>query len=200
MFPLVGVVRRAGLRTHFFGYSSALEPLDRIVRRLVRTIHRIRPKFLIVHSLGGLLCRLALAEVAKHEVQHLIMLGTPNRPPRLAAYFWKWLPFRAFAGTSGKFLAHPEEYVRLPTPTIPCTVIAGTAGPVGRLSLFGSEPNDGIVSVGETHLPGADEVLVPAWHTWMMAHPAAHAALRRVLTSSSPSDRTGPPAGGGVPA
>lgn len=196
MFPLAGVVRRAGLRTHFFGYSSTLEPLNRIVSRLVRTIHHIQPKFLIVHSLGGLLCRFALAEVAKHEVRHLVMLGTPNRPPRLAAYFWKWLPFRVFAGTSGKFLAHSAEYDRLPTPTIPCTIIAGTAGPVGKLSPFGNEPNDGIVSVSETQLPGATEVLVPAWHTWMMAHPQAHKALRAVLTSSSPSGRTDRPVGG----
>ena len=181
MFPLAGVVRRAGLRTHFFGYSSTLETLDSIVRRLGQAIHRIQPKFLIVHSLGGLLCRLALDEVAKHEVRHLIMLGTPNRPPRLAAYFWKWLPFRAFAGTAGRFLAHPVEYDRLPAPTIPCTVIAGTAGPMGKLSPFGNDPNDGIVSVSETQLPGATEVCVPAWHTWMMAHPQVHTRLRSIL-------------------
>ncbi len=186
MFPLAGVVRRAGLRTHFFAYSPTLESLDRIVRRLVTTIHRIRPTYLIVHSLGGLLARLALADVSQHEVRHLVMLGTPNRPPRLAAYFWRWSPFRLLAGTCGRFLAHPDEYDRLPTPTIPCTVIAGTAGPTGTLSPFGDEPNDGVVSVSETRLPGAEEVRIPAWHTWMMAHPDAHSRLAAILRGTPP--------------
>lgn len=180
MFPLAGVVRRAGLRTHFFAYSCTLEPLDRIVRRLVRTLNRLRPRYVIAHSLGGILTRMAVPHV---EVlpEHLVMLGTPNRPPRLAASFWKWWPFRVFSGTAGRFLATAAEYERLPVPTIPCTVIAGTAGPVGKFSPFGMEPNDGVVSVGETELAGADQVLVPAWHTWMMAHTMVHDVLRRVL-------------------
>lgn len=195
MFPLAGVVRRAGYRTHFFAHSCTLEPFDRIVRRLVRTLNLIRPSVVVAHSLGGILTRMALPDVVVPP-EHLVMLGTPNRPPRLAARVWKWLPFRLLFGTCGRFLAHPAEYERLPVPTIPCTVVAGTAGPVGKLSLFGTDVNDGVVSVGETELPGADTHLVPAWHTWMMAHPRVHAQVRRVLTSSSPSGRTGPPAAG----
>jgi hypothetical protein len=185
MFPLAGVVRRAGLRTHFFGYSCTLEPFDRIVERLVRMMNRLRPRFVVAHSLGGILTRMALPQVNLLP-EHLVMLGTPNRPPRLAAYFWKWLPFRVLSGSAGRFLAHPAEYERLPASGVPCTVIAGTGGPVGRLSPFGDEPNDGVVSVGETDLDGSNRVLVPAWHTWMMAHPQTHAAVREVLTGHSP--------------
>jgi pimeloyl-ACP methyl ester carboxylesterase len=173
MFPLAGAVRRAGLRTHFFGYSCTLEPFDRIVNRLVHTLNRLSPRVVVAHSLGGLLTRMALSQV-KQLPDRLIMLGTPNHPPRLAAYFWKWMPFRVFAGTAGRFLASPAEYERLPIPAVPCMVIAGTAGPVGKLSPFGMEPNDGVVAVGETELAGAELVLVPAWHTWMMAHPLVH--------------------------
>lgn len=187
MYPLAGVVRRAGLSTHFFAYSPTFESLGRIVRRLVRAIHCIQPEFLIVHSLGGLVSRLALAEVGRHEVRHLVMLGTPNRPPRLAAYFWKWLPFRWLFGSCGRFLAHPTEYTRLPLPTIPCTVVAGTAGPVGKFSPFGNDPNDGVVSVSETELPVADAHLVPAWHTWMMAHPQVHAVVAAILNRYRPA-------------
>jgi hypothetical protein len=68
-------------------------------------------------------------------------------------------------------------------PDVPCTVIAGTAGPVGRLSPFGDTPNDGVVSVCETVLPGAAHFTIPAWHTWMMAHPHLHARLAAILTS-----------------
>jgi hypothetical protein len=188
MFPLAGVVRRAGLRTHFFGYSCTLEPFERIVRRLTRAMNRLRPRVVVAHSLGGILTRLALPHGDKLP-EHVVMLGTPNRPPRLAAYFWKWLPFRVFAGTAGRFLATPAEYERLPLPSVPCTVIAGTAGPVGKLSPFGVEPNDGVVWVGEAELAGAELVRVPAWHTWMMAHPQVHEVLRRVLEPRAAGER-----------
>lgn len=188
MFPLAGAVRRAGLRTHFFGYSCTAEPFDDIVSRLASVLRRVRPTFVVAHSLGGILSRFALHQSPLAGLRHLVMLGTPNRPPRLAAYFWKWPPFRWLAGQSGRFLATPGEYDLLPTPHFPCTVIAGTAGPVGRLSPFGVTPNDGIVSVCETELPGADHFTVPAWHTWMMAHPQVHARLADIMTTPPPRE------------
>ena len=188
MFPLAGVIRRAGVRPHFFGYSCTFEPFERIVRRLKRTLSERRPDFLVAHSLGGILLRFALAELPPWPVRHLFMLGPPNQPPRLARRLWKWLPFRVFAGSCGRFLAHADQYARLPPVSVPHTVIAGTAGPTGPFSPFGSEPNDGVVAVSETKVDVAHEpVLVPAWHTLMMAHPQVHAAVARLLTSSSPS-------------
>lgn len=186
MFPLAGVVRRAGFRTHFFAHSCTVEPFDGIVRRLVNVLNAVRPTVVVAHSLGGILTRLALPHTSV-EFGHLVMLGTPNRPPRLAAYFWKWPPFRWMSGQSGRFLATPAEYARLPEPHFPCSVIAGTAGPVGKLSPFGNDPNDGIVSVCETELPGAAHFTVPAWHTWMMAHPDVHARLAAILSSTPPT-------------
>jgi hypothetical protein len=48
-------------------------------------------------------------------------------------------------------------------------VIAGTAGPRGRLSPFGDEPNDGLVAVSETPVGSAGEVVqLPVWHSTMM--------------------------------
>lgn len=182
MFPLAGVVRRAGVRTHFFGYSCTVEPFDHIVARLARELRRLRPSYVIAHSLGGLLTRFALEQAPLPELRHLIMLGPPNRPPRMAERFWKWLPFRWMSGQGGRFLATPTAYDLLPPPTYPCTVIAGTGGPVGKFSPFGNEPNDAVVSVSETTLPGATTRLVPAWHTWMMAHPQVHAHLATILT------------------
>lgn len=194
MFPLAGVVRRAGFRTHFFAHSCTLEPFDGIVRRLVRVFNRVRPRVVVAHSLGGILTRMALPRVGVPP-ERLVMLGTPNHPPRLAARVWKWRPFRWLFGTCGRFLAHPAEYERLPAASVPCTVIAGTAGPVGKFSPFGNDPNDGVVSVSETELSGADTHLVPAWHTWMMAHPQVHAVVRRVLTSARPAPHPRRPSG-----
>lgn len=197
MFPLAGTVRRAGGRTLFFAYCAAVESLDGIIARLKRTLVDRRPEFLIAHSLGGLLLRLALAELPPMPVRQFVMLGTPNQPPRLARSLSRYRPFHWAFGECGRFLATAAGYARFPPVPCPVTVFAGTAGPTGRFSPFGGEPNDGVVSVGETKLDAAHQPeLVPAWHTWMMAHPRVHARLAAVLTSSSPSDRTGPPAAG----
>ncbi len=187
MFPLAGVVRRAGCRTHFFGYSCTVESFDRIVRRLTAVLNRVRPAYIVAHSLGGIFTRFALARTPRPELRNLVMLGPPNRPPRMAARLWKWPPFRWVSGQGGRFLATPAEYERLPPPTVPCTVFVGTAGPVGTLSPFGSEVNDGVVSVCETDLPGAPRHFVSAWHTWMMAHPQVHGLLTDIMTPSTAS-------------
>ena len=188
MFPLAGCVRRAGVRTHFFAYSAAVESLDRIVRRLKRKLIELRPDFLVAHSLGGVLLRLTLAELPLLPIRHFVMLGTPNQSPRLARTLSRYRPFHCVFGSCGRFLATAAGYDRLPPVPCPATVIAGTAGPRGRFSPFGSEANDGVVAVSETQLDAAHQPhLVPAWHTWMMAHPQVHDTLTRLLTSSSPS-------------
>mgnify|MGYP006915170926 CR=1 FL=1 len=56
----------------------------------------------------------------------------------------------------------------LPVPKVPTRIYAGTAGPRGRLSPFGNEPNDGILTVKETEIPGIPIVHVRALHTFIM--------------------------------
>jgi hypothetical protein len=114
--------------------------------------------------------------------QHLVMLATPNRPPRLAHRLRGVLPFRLATGDPGRRLGDPGFFADLPPPPVPYTIIAGTAGSRGRLSPFGAEPNDWIVAVGETLVSDADRpVLVPVGHTFMMADRAVRAAVRRAF-------------------
>jgi pimeloyl-ACP methyl ester carboxylesterase len=179
LFPLASALRKAGLRTHFFGYSSTLESWDGIIRRLVKKLQSmVAPLGVVGHSLGGLMLRMALPRVPQLKVHHLVMMGTPNKPPRLAGYFWKWLPFRMYARTCGKLLAHAVDYESLPVPTCPTTIFAGTAGPRGRFRPFGSEPNDGVVAVSETVLEGCPPPIeLPVLHTWMMNDRRIHEAI-----------------------
>jgi len=70
----------------------------------------------------------------------------------------------------------------LPVPEIPTRIYAGTAGPRGPLSPFGSELNDGILTVSETELPGIPLVQVPALHTFIMnARVVADDIIRNAL-------------------
>ena len=189
MFGLGAALRRDGHRTLFFGYSPTLESLPRTVNRLaarLRTLpRRGEPIGLAGHSLGGLLLRKALLEVPGMNVRHLVMMGTPNRPPRLAAYFWTWPLFRWLTSDCGRFLASPDAIPALPPPAVPYTLIAGTAGPRHPRLAFGDEPNDGIVAVSETRIVDEDEPrLVPAFHSFLMDHAAVRDVVRDVFAPS----------------
>jgi pimeloyl-ACP methyl ester carboxylesterase len=175
-FGLAPALRKAGHHTQFFCYAPTFENFSGIVKRLATRLRKLlalgKPVALIGHSLGGLLLRQSLAEVPELKVHHLIMMGTPNQPPRMARHAWKWFLFRLLSGSCGRFLATPAQFLKLARPQFPCTVIAGTAGLYGRFSPFGIEANDGLVAVSETAIAsGAEVVQLPVWHSTMMNSP-----------------------------
>lgn len=183
LFGLAAHLRRAGCHTRFFGYSPTLESLPRIVARLTGVLRdlarRGEPVGLVGHSLGGLLLRTALAEVPELRVPQLVLLGSPNPPARAARLASRLFPFRLLTRGCGRFLCLADA---VPVPTVPYTLVAGTAGPTGRFGPFGNEPNDGLVSVAECRITPADEPLtVPAVHTFLMDHPAVRAAVAAAM-------------------
>lgn len=179
MFGLAAHLRRAGYRTRFFGYSPTLESFPRILRRLTTLLRDLarhgRPVGLVGHSLGGLLLRLAVADVPALRVHSLVTLGTPNPPARSAVVASRLFPFRWFARSCGAFLASSDAVA---CPDVPCLRVAGTAGPTGRWSQFGGEPNDGLVSVAEV---GGAPLLVHALHSFLMDQPAVRAAVAAAM-------------------
>jgi pimeloyl-ACP methyl ester carboxylesterase len=184
LFGLAAHLRRAGHHTRFFGYSPTLEPVPRIVRRLAARLRELarrgQPVGLVGHSLGGLFLRLALADVPELRVHRLVLLGSPNPPARAAVLTSRLFPFRLLTRGCGRFLCTSDA---VPVPAVPYTLVAGTAGPTGRWSAFGNEPNDGLVAVAETRMVPTDApVLVPALHTFLMDHPAVRSAVAAMMT------------------
>jgi pimeloyl-ACP methyl ester carboxylesterase len=181
MFGLASTLRRAGHHTRFFGYSATFESLPRIVRRLSNRLQSLakmrRPVGLVGHSLGGLLLRMALVEVPNLAVHHFVMLGTPNCGSRMAGLASRWSPFRIFSRSCGQFLSAPSECNRVSRPCIPFTVIVGTAGPKGRYSPFGNEPNDGVVAVSEAAIDALAVVQFPVLHSFMMDSPSVRSCV-----------------------
>jgi hypothetical protein len=169
---LAWALRRQGHATEQVGYVAGVEPFERIV---ARTRHRLeaiaatgQPYAVIGHSLGGLILRAALHGITPAP-RHCIMLGTPNQPPRLAERLRRFWPYRLFCGESGQLLAQPDFLAHIPNPTVPYTIIAGSAGPRGRWSPFGDALNDWVVTVGETKLrPDHEPIVLPVGHTFMM--------------------------------
>ena len=177
---------RAGHTARYFGYAPWLESCDRIVARLAARLEALDARgeawAAVGHSLGGLLLRAALARSEPTCLAHLIMLGTPNHPPRLARRVAGYAPFRWFAGECGQRLASTEFFAGLPSPSYDYTVLAGVRGFHGSRSPFGQEPNDGIVALSEARVKPEDQVpTFPVMHSFMMNHAAVQAAVLDIL-------------------
>ena len=165
-------LQQLGCATEQFSFFAFSESFDRIVRRLrlrLQVLARQERYGVVAHSLGGLLTRAALGLERIADPEHIVMLGTPNQPPRLAPYAWRLPPFRWFTGECGRRLTRPAFFTSLPGLKSPYTIVAGTGGPRGPWSPFGDEFNDGIVALSETRLSPADRIIqLPVEHTFMM--------------------------------
>lgn len=162
-------LRAHGHEMAMFGYLPLAQSFDSIVDRL-RTRMQMQadrgPYAVVTHSLGGVLARAALQDVGRPP-EHLVMIAPPNQPPRLARWAVRLKPFTWYTRDSGARLADGDFYDRLPPPSVPYTIIAGTRGV--RVGPLGDEPNDGIVAVSETRVTPHDAVeTVPGTHTFLM--------------------------------
>jgi len=120
--------------------------------------------------------------------RHVIMLGTPNRPPRLARRLQRLWPYRLVNGECGRLLARAEFFTGLPPMAVPCTIVAGTGGWRGGWSPFGHDAHDGVVAVAEAEMDGpAFLAQVPVRHTFMMNDRRVRALLLNALDGVSPS-------------
>jgi hypothetical protein len=182
-------LRRAGHRPQLVGYVGAVESYRAIVRRVRSRLEVAartgEPYAAVGHSLGGLILGAALADWPPElpAPRCVVMLGTPNQVPRLARGLRGWWLYRWINGEAGQLLARPEFFAGLPVPTVPLAVIAGTKGWPLALSLFGREPNDGVLAVAETLLGATGTVIeLPASHTFMMNNRQVRAQVRELLT------------------
>jgi pimeloyl-ACP methyl ester carboxylesterase len=172
-----------GFETELFGYWAMVEPYARIVARLQTRIQALgEPYGIVAHSLGGLLARSALSNPQIPVPNHVVMLGTPNQPPRMGALAHRFPPFRLWSGQCGDNLANPKFFDQLPRLAGPYMIIAGTAGWRGRFSPFGDQINDMTVGLDEVRMGEADLVIeLPVIHSLMMDDPAVQAAVVAAL-------------------
>jgi hypothetical protein len=188
MLRLGRKLRREGHTVDVFGYMTAVEPFAKIVLRVQERFARTAargPYVVVGHSLGGLLTRAALGSRPSSFTwpAHLIMLGTPNRPPRQARRYGKLLAYRWINGECGQLLTREDFFTQLPPLSIPYTIVAGTRCGPGR-SAFGDEPNDGLVAVSETLIAPSDTpITVPTRHTFIMNDRRVLAVILQVLES-----------------
>ena len=176
-------LRREGYRVRTFRYPSVRMNIAENARRLARFHEQViagdaggagaARTHLVGHSLGGLVITQMLRDHPGRipSVGRVVTLGTPFLGS-VSAKVISGLPL----GTNvvGQCFPEAAEAARLPE-TLPCQawdfavdlgVVAGNRSfGIGRLLNVFSSPNDGVVAVEETELPGAaDHLVLPINH------------------------------------
>lgn len=196
MIPLEWALEREGYRVVNLGYSSYTAGISGIGAALALRIdsavaeHRPARVHLVGHSLGTVLTRWILANRRPDRVGRVVMLAPPNRGSASADRFSPWL-----------------GWLLRPLPEL-ATDTSSTArrlgAPLGvEVGIVAGE-FDGKVTLAETELPGAERVVVPASHTFLMARPDVQRLVLRFLREGSFSrsqmqDGPPPPARGDGP-
>jgi hypothetical protein len=181
MWLLAWRLRQAGHQPSLFGYAVTLQPLPEIAAKLqahvAARLERDReegvaaaasqPYAMIGHSLGNLLTRLASPGLPE-GFSRFVQLAPPNHSPASARLLRDQPIFQAITQDAGRKLVDEGFFDELPMPAVPTLILAGDAGPRQAFLPFHGEPNDGILSVEETRLPGIAHLVLPAFHTFIM--------------------------------
>ena len=176
--PLSGLrlmwrLKRHGISVSSFFYSVTFQNFKSIETRLRKKIIRVASRgdyVLVGHSLGGILIRSAIASLppGTRLPTRIFVLGSPVRPSRIAKYLSRYWLFRIATYDCGHLLSSEERMQGIATSPVPTTSFVGTHGLYGKLSPFGDEVNDGVVTASEVSANWiTEEVRVPVVHSWM---------------------------------
>lgn len=146
-----------------------------LIRPQLEALPPAAPLYFVTHSMGGIVARLWIARFKPSNLARVVMFAPPNHGTQLADRLNPRPLFRAILGPAfAELSAAPHSLPnRLPPPDFEVGIIAGTRAlnPLGHRLL--PKPNDGIVSVASTRLPGMrDHLIVPYSHRMMLSIPA----------------------------
>jgi len=166
MWPLQRRLERSGFSVTRFGYASLRAPLEANARALARRVAALGRARLVGHSLGGLVV-LAALPLLRGRADRAVLMGSPTAGCHSASVAQRIPALRPLVGRS------LPDWFEAPTAVPAATEIGVISGSVpfgiGRLLPDLPRPNDGVVAVAETRLPGArDAVCLPVTHSQML--------------------------------
>jgi pimeloyl-ACP methyl ester carboxylesterase len=188
--PMERALRTAGYEAVAISYPSLTKGIEGHAAQLNRLLDRAegvsRVSF-VTHSLGGIVLREALARESEWRdrltLGRIVMVGPPNRGSELALALDDFRLFHLLGGPSAGQLDKGRPYAALPAGAEIGVIAGGTPGGRGYNPLLSSN-NDGVVTVAETQIAGARDVLVvPAPHTTIAGNPETVAATLEFLGS-----------------
>jgi len=163
-------LRRCGYQTVAFSYPSVRGTLTQNALRLSRFVAELdAPRIHFMgHSLGGLVLLQMLATHPDPRIGRVLLAGCPYRASYAARKLARRGLGRRLIGRS--VLQWLDQPAPASTDRYEMGVIAGCK-PLGAGRLIGGvpQPNDGVVVVEETALPGAsDQILLDVCHSGML--------------------------------
>ena len=169
MYLLAFRLGRCGYGASCFSYSSMRATLSQNALSLARTAAALEAKrvHFVGHSLGGLVILQMLKQNTDSRIGRIVLMGAPCNGSYAARAVAKTAAGRWMLGPSA--LAH-ESYASI-AGDYEIGSIAGNRGlGLGKLLIRGlPRPNDGVVTVEETHLKGIkDHIVMPISHSGML--------------------------------
>ena len=159
-------------------YPSREFPIEKLAPMAVEEgVDRCRqlghdgPVHFVTHSLGGILVRYYYSDNSTEVVGRVVMLAPPNQGSNAADALRDVPGFDWLNGPAGSQLGKGEESIplQLGTPEFEFAVVAGNRSIDPVTSAVLENPDDGKVSVADTHLDGmSDFRVMPVSHTFIM--------------------------------
>jgi hypothetical protein len=151
---LLSRLEREGISPDTFAYSATFESVAKIQTRLTSRITALANEdeyVLIGHSLGGVLLRCAVNELASETrpPRRLFLIGSPMRAPQLARRVRDHAIYRIITRDCGQLLGSPQRMLAIKALSIPTTCIAGIRGLAATGRAFAGAPNDGVLAISE---------------------------------------------------
>ncbi len=186
MSPLSRRLQQMGFRTRRFSYPSVRNDLEANGRQLAAYVGELGENrvHLVGHSLGGLVIRAMLGTQTDLPEGRVVTLGTPHLASQPGDVMMSHKIGQQIVGASIRDLTDGTVHA-WPLPAgREVGVIAGTL-PVGLGQLITRfrEPNDGMVSLSESKLPGCTEYLtMQVSHTAMVLSPLVAGRVAHFLS------------------
>ena len=161
-----------------FSYPSTRAPISAhatALEGLIADLHGIRRVSFVTHSLGGLVLRRMLAEPPTFpndvDLHRAVLVAAPNQGAELAEILQDFPPLHWIGGPVAAELT-PQAVAGLPAPSIPFIVVSGVREHGEGWNPLVAGADDGIVSLRESRLEGAEEShIVNALHTFVATDP-----------------------------
>ena len=175
MQKLDDAIAGAGFATVNVGYPSTEYSIEELAGRAIApALDRCKDYDevnFVTHSMGGILVRQYLSRVPIEKLNHVVMLGPPNKGSEVVDKLGEFPGFHFMFGDAGLQLGTGDVSLpnRLGAANFDVGIIAGTRSINLILSQLIPDTDDGKVSVKSTLLDGMhDHLQMPVTHVFMM--------------------------------
>ncbi len=176
MLFMAHALRKAGFATlaPSYGLRRSMEAILGYLAPVVAEFEAAKPGpfHILTHSLGGLVARALITRRRPAHLSRVVMLAPPNAGSEIADLLCRYNLESAILGPIGRQLRTGrllEDERLLGSIDFELGVIAGDRPLAPVLPRLLPRPNDGMVSVAATRIPGMrDHIVLPVDHTRMV--------------------------------